>query len=150
MLRIGKVSSIDAAKATAKVVFESSENMVSYNLPVLYRQTKSAKDYWMPDIGESVVCVFLPNDQSNGFILGAFYVEDPPATSADIRKVIFDDGTEIEYNSGSHTLTIDAAGPINITAAGNVNITGDVIVDGISFKEHVHSDPQGGTTGGPQ
>lgn len=40
------------------------------------------------------------------------------------------------------------AGASSVT--GNLNITsGNVTADGIGLKTHVHSDPQGGTTGGP-
>ncbi len=153
IIRVGRVSSINPNMATARVVFEA-QGIVSYDLPVLQHQTLKNKDYYMPDIGEHVVCLFLPTGNAEGFILGAIYSDEdrPPVNSQDKRVIQFEDGTQIEYNRSSHTLTINAVGPINIVADGNVNITGDVVADGISLKTHVHSDVMSGLsdTGPPK
>ncbi|NPV30554.1 MAG: phage baseplate assembly protein V [Firmicutes bacterium] len=152
LIRIGRVSAVDPARATARVVFEAQE-VVSYDLPVIQRQTLRNKDYYLPDVGEHVVCIFLPTGNADGFILGAIYTDEDqlPASSQDKRVIQFEDGTRIEYDRASHTLTVNAVGPINIVAAGNVNVTGDVIADGISLKSHVHpKNDSGGPTGPPQ
>lgn len=151
LIRIGRVSSVDPGNATARVVFES-QGVVSYELPVLQRQTLKNKDYWMPDVGEYVVCIFLPTGNAEGFILGAIYWNDnlPPENSIDKRAIFFEDGTSIEYDRASHTMTLNVTGPVNIVASGNVNVTGDVIADGISLKTHVHPEnDNGGPTGPP-
>jgi phage baseplate assembly protein V len=152
LIRVGRVSAVDPVNATARVVFEA-HGLVSYDLPVLQRQTLRNKDYYLPDVGEHVVCIFLPTGNAEGFVLGAIYSREdqPPAASADKRMVRFEDGTSVEYDRASHTLTINAVGPVNIVAAGNVNVTGDVIADGISLKNHVHQENDvGGLTGKPQ
>lgn len=152
LIRVGRVSSVDPKTATARVVFEA-QGVVSYDLPVLQRQTLRNKDYWLPDVGEHVVCIFLPTGNAEGFILGAIYSDEdqPPVSSQDKRVVQFEDGTRIEYDRSTRTLTINAVGPVNIAAAGNVNVTGDVIADGISLKNHVHPENDiGTTTGKPQ
>jgi phage baseplate assembly protein V len=152
IIRVGRVSSVNPATATARVVFEA-QGIVSYDLPVLQRQTLRNKDYYLPDVGEHVVCIFLPTGNAEGFVLGAIYSDEdqPPASSQDKRAVQFEDGTRIEYDRASHTLIVNAVGPINIMAAGNVNVTGDVIADGISLKSHVHPEnDSGGPTGPPQ
>lgn len=152
LIRVGRVSSL--GKATARVVFPDRQNMVSYDLQVIVRKSQNDKDYWMPDIGEQVVCLFLPSGNAQGFILGSFYsdVDQPPVDNPNKRHVTFADGTVIEYDRSTHTLTVNAQGPVNIVAAGNVNVTGDVVADGISLKSHVHGgvDPGGGTTGQPE
>lgn len=153
LIRVGRVSSVDPATATARVVFEA-QGLVSYDLPVLQRQTLKNKDYCLPDVGEHVVCIFLPTGNAEGFILGAIYSDEdlPSASSADKRVVEFSDGTTVEYDRATHTLTINAVGPVNIVAAGNVNVTGDVVADGISLKTHVHTGVMGGpgNTGPPR
>lgn len=138
--RVGIVSSVSPATGTARVAFGDRSNVVSFDLPVLVRGSLQNKDYWMPGPGEQVLCLFLPNGNAQGFVLGAFYSEKdkPPVTDGNKRHITFADGTVIEYDQGTHTLTINAAGPINITAAGDVNVTGDVIADGVSLKTHVH------------
>lgn len=152
LIRVGRVSSVDTATATARVVFEA-QGVVSYDLPVLQKQTLKNKDYCLPDVGEHVVCIFLPTGNAEGFILGAIYSDQdlPPDDSNNKRKVQFEDGTTIEYDRESHTLTIDTVGAVNIVAAGAVNVTGDVVADGISLKTHVHTGVMGGTgnTGPP-
>ncbi len=150
LIRIGRVSAVNPEKATARVVFEA-QGVVSYDLPVLQRQTLKNKDYCLPDVGEYVLCIFLPTGNAEGFVVGAFYHDgnDLPAKDSDKQVISFSDGTTIEYDRSTHTLSINAVGPVNIVASGNVNITGDVIADGISLKNHTH--PETGTnTGTPQ
>jgi phage baseplate assembly protein V len=144
LIRIGRISAVNPEKATARVVFEA-QGVVSYDLPVLQRQTLNNKDYCLPDVGEYVVCIFLPTGNAEGFILGAIYSEEneAPANSSDKRVISFSDGTTIEYDRSTHTLSINTVGPVNIVASGNINITGDVIADGISLKNHTH--PETGT-----
>lgn len=152
LIRVGRVSSTDQELATVRVVFEDRQNMVSFDLPVIVRQSLRNKDYWMPDVGEQVVCLFLPNGNAQGFILGSFYsdVDQPPVNTGNKRCVSFEDGTSIEYDRSMHTLTITAQGPINII--GNVSVSGDVVADGISLKGHVHGGVRSGgdTSGAPE
>ncbi|MGI6436414.1 MAG: phage baseplate assembly protein V [Syntrophomonadaceae bacterium] len=164
MIRVGRVSSINPATGTARVAFEH-QGLVSNDLQVLVPQTLKNKDYFMPDIGEHVVCLFLPTGNQEGFILGSIYSnhDKPAVTDINKRQVKFFDGTRIEYDRSSHTLTVYAVGAVNIAAAGNVNITGDVNVtgnvnasgdvaaSGISLINHVHKENDiGQTTEPPQ
>ncbi|GAQ24213.1 phage baseplate assembly protein V [Tepidanaerobacter syntrophicus] len=139
IIKVGVVSSVNPSKSTARVVF-GAQNVVSHNLVVLQRQTRNNKDYYMPDVGEQVVCIFLPTGNAEGFIIGSVYNDEdrPPTDDRNKRMVVFKDGTKIEYDSSKSTLTINATGPINIVANKDVNVTGDVIADGISLKNHTH------------
>ncbi len=65
IIRIGKVSSVDKIKITARVIFNDLNNLVSAPLPILGTPNK-----WLPEIGTFVVCVYLPNGESDGFIIG--------------------------------------------------------------------------------
>ncbi|MDD4599616.1 hypothetical protein SDC9_04134 [bioreactor metagenome] len=147
IVRVGRVSSIDPERATVRVAFEDKSGLVSYDLPVLVQQTLKNKDYCMPDPGEHVVCLFLPNGIAQGFCLGAFYsaTDTPPVSNAKKRHVSFEDGTTIEYDRETSTLTINTVGAVNITGA-----TGDVIVNGISLVNHIHPESIGSATGKPQ
>lgn len=124
LIRVGRISSVDPGKATARVVFEA-QGVVSYDLPVLQRQTLRNKDYWLPDVGEHVVCIFLPTGNAEGFILGSIYSDEdqPPVTSQDKRMVQFEDGTTIEYDRASHTLNINAVESVNIVAPKGITIS---------------------------
>lgn len=104
IIRLGKVSSIDPTHATARVFFDDKEDLVSHDLPIIIPQSLKNKDYYMPDIGEKVVCIFLPNGIQQGFILGSFYskVEVPPVTDPNKRHTVFLDGTYFEYDRLQH------------------------------------------------
>jgi len=111
LIRIGEVSSINPKKGTARVAFDDEDGMVSYDLPVVQRNSFRNHDYAMPDIGEDVVCVFREGGIEDGFILGAFYAGEvtPPDSTNDVRSVVFSDGTRIEYNRATHTLLAQIA-----------------------------------------
>ena len=125
IVRAGKVSSIYPERMTARVTFADNDKNVSKELPVMNRNAAKNKDYWMPDVGDPVVCLFAQNDKnlSSGWILGTFFNEGSPpqSVSADIRRLDFSDGTFIEYDRASHTLNINCVGVINIKGA-TVNI----------------------------
>jgi phage baseplate assembly protein V len=152
-IRYGIVSSVDPAAHAVRVAFEDEDGMVSDLLPVLVTGSAGNKDYALPDVGDRVICAFLPNGVSSGFVLGAVYSQAnlPPNADPDVRSVQFSDGATVAYNRKTHALTISTTGSVNITTAGNVNVTGDVIADGVSLKNHTHGgvEPGGGSTGAP-
>ncbi|MBP2654258.1 MAG: phage baseplate assembly protein [Firmicutes bacterium] len=166
MLRYGKVSSVNSKLHTVRVAFADKGGVVSHSLPVLIRGSLKNKHYHLPDVDEDVLCVFLPNGIQRGFVLGSFYNvnNSPPVASADKEHVTFSDGTIVEYDRSSSTMTVDCIGTINITAAngvtiaGNVTVTGSIAASGdvtagnISLEAHVHSGVASGgsTTGEPE
>lgn len=174
LIRTGKVSSINPANCTAKVVFEDLDNKVSGDLRLLMNKTQDDKDYWLPDIGEMVECLFLPIGMSEGIILGSTYSEaDTPSwNDADIRGTKFKDGSFWCYNRKTGVLDIEIVKQINLKAPdllieSNVKITGDVAIEGsisatstiksdsdvlaseISLKQHVHTGNLGNPTSQP-
>ncbi len=150
IVRVGLVSSVDPATGTVRVAFE--DGLVSYDLPVIVPQTLKNKDYCMPDVGEHVVCLFLPPGNAQGFVLGAHYSsgDTPPVNDPNKRGTWFAEGTYVEFDRSTSTLAINCKGPITIKATGNVIVTGDVIADGISLKNHIHPESIGSVTGKPQ
>lgn len=153
IIKIGEVSSVDYAAGTARVVFDDDDSLVSNDLQVLQKNTIQNKDYCMPDIGEDVICLFLPSGTEEGFILGSVYAGEitPPESSGSKRTVVFSDETKISYDRETHTLsavigktsivadgeavTVTGASKITGTAPqielnGAVTINGDVTVNG--------------------
>lgn len=124
LIKIGEVSSVNYANGTARVVFDDDDSIVSYDLPVLQTNTLLNKDHALPDVGEDVVCLFLPSGNEEGFILGAVYAGEvqPAETSKDIRSVTFSDGTEIKYDRAAHLLSVKIAGTTITANRENVNI----------------------------
>ena len=107
-IKIGEVSSVNPAKGTARVVFDDEDSVVSYDLPVLQTNTYANKDYSLPDVGEDVLCLFLPSGPEEGFILGSFYAGEIelPESSGDVRTVVFSDGARFSYDRTKSTLSV--------------------------------------------
>lgn len=130
IVRVGRVSSINTQNNTAKVVFDDKDDLVSDELSILNRGSLADKDYWIPDIDEQVLCLFLPNPSGHGlnagFILGSFFsdVDQQQESSADVRAIKFADGSEVKHDRRTGNLTIKATGDITIIAAGNIKIKG--------------------------
>ena len=115
MVRVGIVSEVIPADCAARVVFEEKDNTTSPVLSVLTRGGKVNRDFWLPDIGEQVVCLFTCNDKnfSTGWILGAHYkAGDGNADSVDKRRIDFSDGSFVEFDRATGGLTIQCTGDI--------------------------------------
>lgn len=117
MVKIGKVSSIDEKRGTARVLFTDRENSVSGDLPVIVPFTLSGKVYYMPVINERVVCVY--DESGEGFILGSFYADNRLPSQGDKNKsyIDFNDGTVMMYDKKEKILDI-------ICGEGEINIIG--------------------------
>jgi phage baseplate assembly protein V len=150
LIRVGTVSSIAPGQATARVLFEDRDDLVSYDLPILQRNTGQTRDYYMPDVGEKVACLFLGTGTEAGLIVGGLYDEqNPPGqTNPDIREVSFSDGTIVRYNRGSSELDIDAVGDVHIKSAVRITIDAPIIrLSGSALELDITGDATG-TAGG--
>ena len=117
LIRVGEVSEIHPERGTARVVFDDDDGVVSYELAVLQRNTFDTKDFHSVNVGEDVLCLFLPNGASDGFIVGSFYAGeiDLPESTENRRTTLFKDGTRITYDMAAHRLTAVIQGTV-ITA----------------------------------
>lgn len=125
LIRIGLISSVNVERMTARAVFPDKDNMVSGELKLLNRGSKKHKDYYIPDVGEQVVCVFPQNGggkgSNTGFILGSFFstADEPVKTGSNLRRIDYGEGSYIEYDNGR--ITIHASGDLVLEGA-NVRI----------------------------
>lgn len=119
MVRTGTVSAVYPEADMARVVFDDKDETTSPKLHVLHRCSGKNKDYWLPDIGDQVVCLFANNDKnlSTGWILGSYFTEKQPpqVANADVMRMDFADGGFMEYNRALSSLTISVPGNITIT-----------------------------------
>ena len=134
----------DAANARVRVSFPDRDQMESWWLPVIFAKTQNDKMYWIPDVGEQVVCAMDEHDE-DGAVLGAIYssVDRPPTTSADKVHWLSKDGAVFEYDRSAHSLevnlpdrgtvtiaangasiTIDGSGNVAVTAFGQIQLAG--------------------------
>ncbi len=105
--RIGIVQSQDTAHAKVRVVFPDYDQVVSWWLPVIFAKTQNDKAYWIPDVGEQVVCLMDLRDEA-GAVLGAIYsdADSPPVNSADKFHLGFKDGASVDYDRAAHVLDL--------------------------------------------
>lgn len=110
--KIGEVSSINPDACTARVIFDDENSIVSYDLPVMQRNSFGNRDYQMPDVGEDVLCLFRGNGFEDGVIIGSFYAGEvaPPESNADRRTIVFKDGTRVCYDRATHVLSVNIEG----------------------------------------
>lgn len=112
LIKLGEISSIDPGRGTARVVFDDEDGLVSYDLPVLQRNTLKNHDFAMPDIGEDAIVLFFGEGQEDGVILGSIYAGEvtPPESTENRRTVVFDDDTRVCYDRQEHKLTVTIEG----------------------------------------
>ena len=105
--RVGIVQEQDTARARVRVIFPDYDEIVSWWLPILFPKTQNDKAYWIPDIGEQVVCLMDMRDE-DGAVLGAIYssADTAPADSADKFHLGFKDGASVEYDRAAHVLDL--------------------------------------------
>lgn len=122
LIYTGVVCEQNAAAGTVKVTREDKGDKVTGELFVLQRGTKATKDFWLPAVGEAVLCLQLPNfsgkGTGEGFVLGAYYstVDAPVESSTAARSVHFADGSYVKSDGGGN-MEIHAAGKLTITGA---------------------------------
>lgn len=59
-----RVSTVYPDDGTAKVIQEDNET-VSAELTIIRRN-----DDWLPEVGDYVICLYLPNGSKSGYIVG--------------------------------------------------------------------------------
>jgi len=141
LVRVGVVTQVYPEKGSVRVMLPDADEEVSYELPVLVRKTLRDKDYWLPDVGEHVVCVFLPIGVEQGFVIGAFYSEKDkvPISSKDVKMVEFEDGAYAKYNRKEKKLKVYTSGDVYVRAK-NVEAEAEETLTGRAKEAEVQAD----------
>ncbi len=109
VIRVGEVTATNPAAHKVTVTHDDDDGQTSGELPVIVPNTLENHDHALPDVGEDVLCIYLPTGTEEGFVLGSFYAGNvaDPESSQDVRATKFKDDTRIAYDRSSHTYTID-------------------------------------------
>jgi hypothetical protein len=104
-MRVGRVSSVDAAAHTVKVLFEEDSGFVTFDLPVLVSRPG---DYALPEVNAAVLCLMATGSEGIGYVVGSLYSEAdaPPLSDAGKRSIASDD---LRLASASATAAIALA-----------------------------------------
>ena len=124
MIRVAVVTSTNPSAGRVRVQLKDSDQMVSRELLVVQPKTAKDKYYWMPDVSEQVLCLFLPYGLEQGFVIGAVYSSEdtPPVQDQDKSHIAFKDGTFVEYDRSTGVLTVDCVNEVVIRSAAHVQV----------------------------
>ena len=138
LIRIGKISSVNAAEGMARVTYPDMDDSVTAELPVFC----FTGEYRMPEVGAEVLVVHLSNGSSAGVVLGRYWnkADKPPVDSGFYKELGKD--AYLKFDDGK--LTIHAP---QIVLDGPVKTTADIDVSGVSAKTHTHTGVHGETSG---
>jgi len=124
IIRVGLVTQTFPERGTVRVRLADQDGEVSYELPVIVRKSQRDKDYWMPDVGEHVTCIFLPYGPEQGFVVGAFYSKADPVPVADqeVKRIEFANGAYAEHDRRTGNIRVETPGEVEVRAKGTVRI----------------------------
>lgn len=140
-IRVGFVTGRDPATLRVQVQCRDTvtEALITDWLPVLVPRAKEDCQYDLPDVGDQVLCLFLPHGREEGFVLGCMYAADaPPVADGDKWRRKFKDGSSLEYDrkanrlaaviKGSGILEVECDGPADLRAKGPVLVQSDATI----------------------
>lgn len=122
-IRVGTIMAIDLAKARVRV---KSGDIESAWLPWSTGRASAAKRRWdPPEVGEQVVMLSPSGDMRQAVVLTGVYKASAaaPSDSGDKDATVYGDGTTIEYDRASHTLTADLQGTKVLASREKIELT---------------------------
>lgn len=132
ILRIGKISSVNPEKGTARVTYEDRSGDTTAELPFI------AWEYWMPKIADHVLVGHLSNGMAAGVIIGPVWSgkKRPPAygTGRYHKEMSHAKEAFMDYQDSTEVLTI-RAGRVNILV--NENDTLDLYAEIQELKRRI-------------
>jgi len=142
MFFTGTVSTQNPNAGTVTVYRDDKETTAS-DLFVLQRGCASSKDYWLPAVGDKVLCIQTPNfggkGAGEGYVLGSYYndTDTTPSGASASTRVLNHPGDVILNVGGTFSVH---AGTLDITGGG------DVVASGRSLVGHTHTGVHGETS----
>jgi phage baseplate assembly protein V len=170
LVREGTVVSVDLPAGTARVRF--ADDLTTGDIPWQCGRSGKTRVWSPPSVGEQVSVLSPEADTARGVIVGSLSSDAHPHAAQDgSTRIDFEDGAWCGYDPGSGDFTVMVgAGKATIIARGGVRLVGpvriegdidlqgamtatnDVVADGKSLKNHVHTGVQAGgaLSGKPQ
>lgn len=117
LIRVGFVTARQPEKHRVQVELRDTvtSRLTTKWLPVLCPRASGDLHYDLPDIGDQVLCLFLPYGLEQGFVIGAMYGrQTPPVSDPEKFHRRFKDGATIEYDRANHALSATIPGTATI------------------------------------
>lgn len=125
-IKLATVSRVDYKNACVDVLIENEENTTCFDVALM------DGEYKLPQVNDQVVVLFLPEDTTQGFVIGRPFCDDnkPPVCGFGVYHKQLTQDIGITADKTGLLLTGD------LLLTGNVRITGNLTVEGrISAKE---------------
>lgn len=125
IINIGVVSARQGALASVDV-----DGYVTDLLPIIQLRAGDTRSNLFPDPGEEVIVLAPSGELNQGIILGSLNNIDNPAVSTDTHRTEYPDGSFVEFDPSSGSMSVSAQGDVDLDAVGNLtaNIDGNVAV----------------------
>lgn len=149
-IRTGRISAINYEAGAVRVLYRDNQEKTTAEIPLL------ANEYYMPEIDDLVLVVHQSNGEAFGVVLGRPWSQKnipPEGFSGLYRKDLSrtDGKAMIRYDDNTGVLQIHGDVAVQIDG-GTVEISGeagDVVIGGVSLRNHTHTGDSGGTTSQP-
>lgn len=121
LIRIGVVEELDTSAARVRVRIGE---LLTAAIPWLTHRAGADRSWWAPEPGEQVVVLSPSGELAQAVVLPALYRSSAPAPAdaATVHRVVYEDGTTIEYDRAAHKLKATVVGDVEVTADGDVTI----------------------------
>lgn len=141
LIRVGVIDELDEANARVKV---KVAGLLTDWIPWGTSRAGSTRFVSMPSLGEQVVLFSPYGDTSQGVVGFSLYQDQHPApsNSKHAEVTVYPDGSVIEYNSETNTLTVTVSGSGNVILnckTATINAESNVLVNTpeAEFSGHV-------------
>lgn len=114
-VRVGTVVNRDPANYRVRVEFKDNDGLVSYWCQVLALRSYKDKYFWMPEIDEMVLCLFLPYGHEQGFVVGSLYNKKDKPPAGDMELII-ENRKDVKITCTEERIYITAQKDIYITS----------------------------------
>lgn len=127
MIRIGKVSALDAAAGRVRVAVAGTNTTW---LPWLVQRAGGDRSWWAPEVGEQVVVLSPGGDLTQAVVAPSIYqaAHAAPGDVATVQRTTYADGTVVEYDRAAHKLKVDCVGSVDVKTATSVLIDAQTTV----------------------
>lgn len=113
LIRVGVVSQLD--EANARVIVKVGGLTTDW-LPWITARAGATRTWSAPRPGEQVIVLAPYGDPAQAVVLPSIYQDAyaAPASTKDVERTVYPDGTSVDYNSTSNTLNITVAGSAKV------------------------------------
>lgn len=130
MIQVGVVAALDEAQARVQVDLDGP---ITTWIPWATVRAGGDRTWWAPEVGEQVIVLAPSGELSGAFVVGSLYQNafPEPAASKDIHRTEYADGSSVEFNRATSTLTVDVgSGNVIINcASATINAADSVTLD---------------------